>query len=645
MADDQATQKRWKQLTTNFKTQGLEDIDVSTVRTVTVGGDLASYCETPAELVTHLPCLVSDNKASGRLAELEMKEVLGEGGMGLVRLAEQLSLGREVAVKQVRSQVQSEKATLVLLREGWTTGILEHPNIVPVHSLGRDANGEPIIVMKRISGTSWREIIEDPECTPPGFDFQNPIDIHVEILSQICNAIHYAHSQGIIHRDLKPDNVMVGEFGEVYVLDWGIAVSIEDDPTGRLARAEDEDMPVGTPAYMAPEMVDSDNGPLGVHTDIFLLGAMLKEALTGEPPYSGGTLFQLMFAAHMCKPPTFDETTPPELVAICERAMARDPEQRFDDARQLREALLDFRTNRESRRLAEQGELRLAELQEQLLVEQDEDEEEIDEHRLYKLFSECRFAFEQSREINAENIRALSGLQQALEVMADRELNQDAHKAASLLIADLPQPNPDLSQRLQELASRLASRDEDFEALRQISHDVDVEVGRSSRAVFAMAMGVFWALASLLMAILVEGGTIELSHEKTFAHIVALTGLIAAVVYFGREWFFENELNKRILVAAVATFGCVMVHRGLAWLSDIPFRTAVAHEMLIYGMGTIITGVALDRRLIWVGMPFVVGAVLGAAWPAAMYWLFVPVNLAATAIVGWVWLRDNPTPA
>ena len=147
---------------------------------------------------------------------------IGRGGMGVVHLAEQRSLGREVAVK-----TSTSTDTLVvsaLVREARIMGALEHPSLVPVHSLGVDANGGPMLVMKRIDGTTWRELLDAPEHAAWAAllaGHGDKLRAQVDILIHVSRALAFAHDRGIVHRDLKPENVMIGAFGEVYVLDWG----------------------------------------------------------------------------------------------------------------------------------------------------------------------------------------------------------------------------------------------------------------------------------------------------------------------------------------------------------------------------------------------------------------------------------------
>lgn len=631
-------------LTLKWKTMGLEDRRLQRARTLTMRAGETRLADTPAELVDQLPRLLHESDTE-TLPELRIKGKIGEGGMGLVELAEQLSVGRDVAVKRVRDDVGTESAqsTMVLLREGWTTGLLEHPNIVPIYTLGRNDDGEPVIVMKKIEGTSWLDIINDPDQAPDSFEFDDVVELHVEILIQICNAIEYAHNQGIIHRDLKPENVMLGEFGEVYVLDWGIAISLEDDPTGRLISVHDVEQPSGTPAYMAPEMVEGDGEALGAHTDIFLLGAMLYEALTGEPPYRAPTAYALMLRAHRCPPPTFDDDVPADLAAICRTAMARDPDDRFDGVRALRSALHDFRRRREARRLATQGDNRLRDVLR--LLERERAGESIDEADLYRVFGECRFAYEQSLEIDADHRDATDGLQRAMEAMANRALERDAFKAASLLIADFPRSNPEFNRRLDDLDERLADRQQEYEKLQKIRHDVDVDVGRGSRSLFLVVMGIVWTVLSFSLAIATELDMVEVTPRRMFFHIIGLTGLIACVIYLGRDRFFTNELNRRMLWCVTAAFGFICFHRGIVWITDMAYHIAFPFEMVTYSMTIFLIAIAFDRRLYIASPPFLIFGIISAFWPEKLFWLFSVANTLTVGIILWQWWPDDSAEA
>ena len=180
---------------------------------------------------------------------------LGEGGMGVVHLEKQVALDRKVAIKFLRADTRTAHDVEALLSEAWRAGALEHPNILPIHALSLDEAGYPVIVMKRIEGVTWQALLRDPAAMAAHAPGKHPLDEHLRILQQVCNAAHFAHTRGIVHRDLKPENVMVGSFGEVYVVDWGLACA--PGPAGQLA---------GTPAYMAPEM--TGRGDISVQTDV-----------------------------------------------------------------------------------------------------------------------------------------------------------------------------------------------------------------------------------------------------------------------------------------------------------------------------------------------------------------------------------------
>jgi len=226
--------------------------------------------------------------SSAAQGSLRLGPVIGVGGMGIVHEAEQVSLGRTVAVKTLPSARRDQAAALALLREAWITGMLEHPNIVPVHYLELDADTLPVIAMKRVGGVGWNTVIRDPEAVRTRFGATDVFAWNISILVQVLNAVRFAHSRGVVHRDLKPSNVMIGEFGEVYLLDWGIAVSVRDQPGGRLPVADTAQL-AGTPNYMAPEMLTPDGPGISVATDIYVAGAVLFEIIAGHPPHRGRT--------------------------------------------------------------------------------------------------------------------------------------------------------------------------------------------------------------------------------------------------------------------------------------------------------------------------------------------------------------------
>ena len=214
-------------------------------------------------------------------------KLLGMGGEGIVHEAVQLSFGRQVAVKTLRSTDPSANQLRRFHAEAAITALLEHPNIVPVHDMHCDSSGRQMLVMKRIGGQTWRQLL-DGEAPGPG-KAQLSGEDHIEVLLKVCDAVAFAHARGILHRDLKPENVMVGEHGEVLLMDWGCATHLGP-------KAPHPDIPVlaelestsGTPAYMSPEQARGDAAACGPWSDVHLLGGILYRMLTGTPPRSAG---------------------------------------------------------------------------------------------------------------------------------------------------------------------------------------------------------------------------------------------------------------------------------------------------------------------------------------------------------------------
>ncbi|MEK7414925.1 MAG: serine/threonine-protein kinase [Planctomycetota bacterium] len=207
-----------------------------------------------------------------------MIEQIGHGGMGIVSLARQRSTGREVAIKAVHPERVHGGFLDAFRQECLTTAALEHPHIVPVYDAGLD-----FMVMKRLTGTSFEQRLRKPEAT---------LASHIEVLLKVCDAVSFAHSQGVLHRDLKGENVFVGGYGEVWVMDWGLSAGFGPSADGTwLAPAvtDDQGMCAGTPMCVAPEAALGDLAHLGPSLDLFLMGTLLYRVLCGHYPYETKT--------------------------------------------------------------------------------------------------------------------------------------------------------------------------------------------------------------------------------------------------------------------------------------------------------------------------------------------------------------------
>ena len=251
----------------------------------------------------------------------EIVERIGEGGMGVVYLARDRELGREVALKVLRTPNPSTDERDRILREARILASLEHPGIAPVHDVGVLPDGRVFYVMKRIRGERLDGVARTGRSRAE----------LLRLFRQVCDAVAFAHAAGVIHRDLKPQNVMLGAFGEVLVLDWGVAKlrgrAVEPPPVSATRPVDDDDTSpgavMGTPGYMAPEQLAGQSSTVDERADVYGLGGILCFLLTGEHPPAGLPQGERWL------------TVPPPLRAICERARAAVPDTRYRSASDL----------------------------------------------------------------------------------------------------------------------------------------------------------------------------------------------------------------------------------------------------------------------------------------------------------------------
>jgi serine/threonine-protein kinase len=266
---------------------------------------------------------------------------LGKGGMGEVMAVRDTTIGREVALKRIRKANPSDRLLERFMREAGIQGRLEHPAIVPLYDMGYDASGAPYFTMKKLAGTTLAKLLETDH-TP--FAQQRML----RAFSEVCLAVELAHVRGVIHRDLKPDNIVLGDFGEVYVLDWGVA-KIVGEPDADLADitsgAEDSEtgtMPgtvIGTPGFMSPEqvrgLVDVD-----ARTDVYALGCILFQIMSRQMLHPAGKAALATALTGLDARPsvrTPERSIPPELDELCVLATALEREKRIATARELGE--------------------------------------------------------------------------------------------------------------------------------------------------------------------------------------------------------------------------------------------------------------------------------------------------------------------
>jgi len=288
---------------------------------------------------------------------------VGRGGMGIILNAFDTDIRREVAMKIITGRRSEAREFLErFVEEAQVQGQLEHPNICPVHDLGVDPNGRIYFTMKMVKGSSLAEMIKETRRDESMEDPRWLTEV-LNIFLKICDGIAFSHSRGVIHRDLKPDNIMIGDFGEVYVMDWGLAkiVGTEDVHHDELIITDRSEnvlemktmtgSVVGTPAYMPPEQSKGVVEEMDERSDIYSLGALLYELLTLEHPFTGKTPWDIMekVNSEQPEPPglrTPQRRIPPELDAVVLKCLEKDKDDRYQSVRELKQEIELFLSGR-----------------------------------------------------------------------------------------------------------------------------------------------------------------------------------------------------------------------------------------------------------------------------------------------------------
>ena len=366
--------------------------------------------------------------------------LIGEGGMGVVYAARQASIDRTVAVKMLKPDIagQAEQREK-FLSEAVVTGDLDHPNIVPIYDLGSSESGALFYSMKRVQGTPWMSVVGEKSLAE-----------NVEILMKVADAVAFAHSRGVIHRDLKPENVMLGDFGEVLVMDWGLAMS-----TALFRKAESITQTSsmgGTPAYMAPEMATGPVDRIGPPADVYLLGAILYEIITGKPPHTGKNVMNCLFAAAKNEIQPTEHTG--ELLEIALRAMSTSPADRPATVQDFQTAIREYQSHSESIVLSSRAEADLAK------AEQTGD---------YQVFSRALFAFQEAFALWSGNSKAEHGISIAKLAYATRALKKEDFDLGASLLDDHDPTHADLRKKILAAQRERDSREQRLKTIRRVA--------------------------------------------------------------------------------------------------------------------------------------------------------------------------------
>ncbi|MBI5724387.1 MAG: protein kinase [Planctomycetes bacterium] len=396
----------------------------------------------------------------------KLAQFLGEGGMGVVYQARQTSVDRIIALKFLKSEstgdeVQKSK----FLSEAVVMADLDHPNVAPIHELGRDAEGRLFYAMKMVRGESWEKVLP-----------RKGLAENIEILMAACNAVAFAHSRGVIHRDLKPENIMLGEFGEVLVMDWGMTVTI--GPGGKAQPLNRTVAFGGTPVYMAPEMAVGDPDRLGPASDVYLLGGILYQIVTGLPPHIGDSAAECIAnAANNVIRPTDRKG---ELVEIALRAMASRPQDRYQSAKEFQSAIRLYQDHSQSIELTRTA---LSDL------------EQAKRSGHYEDFAQSIFAFRHAITLWNGNVQALRCMTMARLAFARCAYDKGDYDLAGSLVDPAEPLHEGIARQIRAALESRRTRQRQVRVLRYTA------AGLACLIFAVIAVGFFWIRAERNMAV------------------------------------------------------------------------------------------------------------------------------------------------
>jgi predicted Ser/Thr protein kinase len=557
---------------------------------------------------------------------LRVVEEIGKGGMGTVYKAVQTDLGREVAVKEATSS--NEAAIAHFIAEARITGLIEHANVVPVHMLAVSPEGVPQIAMKLVKGESLRDRIQHG---------QHGTEELVGVLLSACNAVAYAHQRRIIHRDLKPENIMVGEFGQVFVLDWGIAAGLDEEMCRAhgILHVADCTGPAGTPAYMAPELARGRGEEQGLYTDIYLLGSCLHEILTGEARHLGDTVGEVVSEALLSEPFEYGDDVPWELAEIANKATAALPEERYQTVEELSDVLHGYVQHVSAHAIAAEGTRLLDELRDATAAFAAANEAErgalavtIAEHQ-----AEAQFAFRHALRIWAGTREAEQGRRACARLMLEHALATEDRALAERTLLEVD--DDEARAKVKALRERAEAQGRELAELRDRARRLDWErIGPPLGRVFIFG----GTLGSVTVLVTKQVIARQLPHSFAINAALWLTAAASIALFASRSLRGAHVPGSLASPRVLHTWGAV----GLACLGvglfnefrPVKLSYDMCYPALLVGVGFVAMAMQTRRWLLLAAVPCYAGAAAIAFWPTAGYEVLAVMWLVVMSGVG-----------
>lgn len=537
---------------------------------------------------------------------------IGEGGMGIVYSAQEFFPHREVAIKRLKSE--EPKLVSGLLDEAMVMGRLSHPNIPPVYQLRMNEKKQPEVIMKKIEGDTFQKILG----SIPQRKEELRSSLHV--LIQVCHAVEFAHSLGILHRDLKPENIMVGAFNQVYLMDWGLAVDMNNPQKARRGLA-------GTPAYMAPEMLKGDPKILIMATDVYLLGTILHEILVGEFRHKGNSVRESLASVKQSNSYDFGDDVPRELAELCNQSCAKESSERPQTVLEFRERLESFFEHWEVYKFVEQGYKDFR--QYKRIWKEEKRNIDINYPLLLQISQNAKSSFEQALKILPDSTDAKEGLISLIEVMINQALYANEFHRAVVLFEDCPFENPKLAERLKKAEEDWQQEQERQFKLDKIEKELDPNLTLAPRFLLQRILIISIIFTVWFLILWQRLGGFKINSEQLFYSTLAAVVPVWVSVAVLYKRLMVNSFGRQAVRTVFYTSVSIAASRYSAWILDIDMSYVAILDCIILALGLINSAPAIKNGVGFGILSFVVSA-FAMAFPEYSLKLF---NITVVSIV------------
>ena len=585
--------------------------DKNISKTITLFDYYGTSTEDDESETTDLPHTDEPNIEQNTNTDIEVSDVvLGEGGMGIVLEGTQNFPKRHVAIKRIKQR--NPYLEYLLQHEAMITGRLSHPNIIPIHILRPAGAHGPEVIMPLLKGNTLQNRLDQDDITLRSALF---------VLDQICNALCYAHANDVIHRDIKPENIMLGEFGDVYLVDWGIAL----DKQGPLSK---KPKLVGTPAYMPPEMAEGGLDSIDERTDVYLLGSTLHYILVKAPRHTGTDLESVLTQAKESAPYFYPNHIFSELGQLANQCCAPQKETRLQSVTSFQETLRQTIKHWDVMELILDAETVLRQLKTTTTTDE-----------AFPLFLQARALFTQAQKSWPEAKTAQKGLSLTLEYMIGILLNNGEFKSARPMCTEFLSYHPG-SPLGTTFMNRIEEQEQSSKERERKAQESDLSITRNVRVRIAqyLVFMSFVAVGYVFWQVVVQ--KVENNYDMLLWTMLTPTLAIILLLPIVSKRLLYNQASRSSFINIFATMVASVLNRVVGILYEHDINSILTMDLFLMSM----YWAHMATQIRYAGI-ILVGTLCCGFWciwdPSSAFWMMNIGALMTSTALAYFWARGE----